>query len=84
MENILRTDCVVVAKDDGMSIQQIESLRLEQTGDKLVLDLDASAENVGSKDLMATSDKAHALVSRKFRNFIKEPILQYMREERRQ
>jgi uncharacterized protein (TIGR04255 family) len=81
LENLIRTDCVAVAKSGEMVVQHIESLRLGQpAGDKIILDLDAAAENVPTENLMATADKAHELIAGEFHKFVKDPISQYMRE----
>lgn len=80
LERLSKADCIVVAKDDNIQIQRLESLRFAPAGDVLVLDLDASTENIASSDVIATTDRLHELIEREFRSTIKEPILEYMRK----
>jgi uncharacterized protein (TIGR04255 family) len=80
LENLNQADCVAVAKSGDMQIQRMESLRFKTpSGDILVLDLDASAENIVSDKVVATTDKLHDLVANEFRDAVKEPVLEYMR-----
>jgi uncharacterized protein (TIGR04255 family) len=81
LENLSTANCIVVAKSGDMQIQHAESLRFATpNGDILVLDLDASAENIASDKVMTTTDKLHEMIAAEFRNVIKEPIVEYMRK----
>jgi uncharacterized protein (TIGR04255 family) len=81
LENLSIANCIVVAKSGDMQIQHAESLRFATpTGDILVLDLDASSENVAAERVLATADGLHNLIAVEFRTVIKEPIVEYMRK----
>jgi len=80
LENLSRADCIAVAKSGDMQIQHAESLRLATpTGDILVLDLDASTENIASDKVITTTDHLHGMIADEFQNVIKKPILDFMR-----
>jgi uncharacterized protein (TIGR04255 family) len=80
LENLSKADCVAVAKDGSMQIQRIEGLRFGPSSDLLVLDLDASTENIASGNVITTTDKLHELIEREFWNTIREPIVAHMRK----
>ena len=80
LERVLNMDCGVVANTHKCQIRHIESLRLNPNDDKLVLDLDASAENVPSENVMLCTDDLHEAISAEFKETVKEPILQFMRQ----
>jgi uncharacterized protein (TIGR04255 family) len=81
LENLSRAEGIVVAKDGDMQIQHVEALRFATpNGDVLVLDLDASTENIVSNKVIATTDRLHEMIAVEFRNVIKEPIVEYMRK----
>ena len=83
LENLSRADSIAVVKDGDMQIQHVESLRFATpTGDILVLDLDASTENIASDKILTTTDKLHDLIAIEFRKVIKEPIVEYMRKDK--
>jgi len=80
LENLVQTNCVAVVNSENMRIQHVELLPFATpAGDVMVLDLDASTENVPSDQVVATADKLHNLIAGEFRNVIKDPIVEYMR-----
>src|ERR1700683_4719515 len=80
LENLSQADCVAVVKSGDMQIQHLESLRFATpNGDVLALDLDASAQNIASDNLIVTTDKLHDLIAAEFVSVIKDPIVDYMR-----
>lgn len=84
LENLSQANCVAVAKTDEMQIQRMETLRFSTpSGDILVLDLDASAENIASDKVITTPDKLHDLVAKEFRDAIGRPVIEYMREKKK-
>jgi uncharacterized protein (TIGR04255 family) len=84
LESLSQANCVAVAKSGDMQIQRMESLQFKTpAGDILVLDLDASAENIASDKVITTTDKLHDLVATEFRDAVKRPIIDYMREKKK-
>jgi uncharacterized protein (TIGR04255 family) len=80
LENLSKADCIAVAKDGNMQIQRVESLRFGPTSNMLVLDFDASTENIASGEVIATTDKLHEMIEREFWQTVKDPIVAYMRK----
>jgi len=81
LENLSRAECIAVAKSGEMQIQHMEALRFATpTTDILVLDLDASTENVATENVLVTTDGLHDVIATEFRNVIKEPIVDFMRK----
>jgi uncharacterized protein (TIGR04255 family) len=72
-------DLVVVVDRGSAKLRYAESLRTDQEKPVLVLDFDASAENVDAKDVLATADTLHDVVSAEFYDTAGEGLLQFMR-----
>jgi len=71
-----------VIKRDKYFLIYAESL--QQKGDeyKLILDFDAYAENIDSKDYLTVTDDLHTIISDEYEKTIKDPVYEYMRETR--
>jgi uncharacterized protein (TIGR04255 family) len=82
LENLSRADCIAVINEGTMQIQHVEVLRFAPPpiGDKLLLDMDASTENIAPDKVLATADGLHDMISSEFFKVIKEPILEFMRK----
>jgi uncharacterized protein (TIGR04255 family) len=80
LENVVNVDCAVVANAKECQFRHGESLRLGPKDGQLILDLDASAENVPSEQVMARTDILHETISAEFKHTVKEPILDFMRK----
>jgi uncharacterized protein (TIGR04255 family) len=80
LERVVNMDCAVVANTEQCQIRHMESLRLSEQNDVLLLDLDASMENVPAETVMTGIDVLHEAISTEFKDTIKEPIFQFMRK----
>jgi uncharacterized protein (TIGR04255 family) len=96
LENLSVANCIAVARRGNGQIQHAESLRFAQppvaghgqiviaqplVSYALILDLDASCENVAAERVLTTADELHEMIAAEFREVIKEPILDFMRKE---
>lgn len=94
LENLSVANSIAVARTGERQIQHAESLRFAQPimvgnvavaqpliSDALILDLDASSENVMADRVMATADDLHSLIDREFLSVIKQPIIDHMRKD---
>jgi uncharacterized protein (TIGR04255 family) len=79
LEHVVNADCVVLANTGTCQIRHMESLQLTPAGDKLIIDLDAAAENVPSEHVMDSADNLHETVSDEFNTTIKGPVVDFMR-----
>jgi uncharacterized protein (TIGR04255 family) len=82
LENLSVGNCVMVAKSGAIQLHHAESLRFAAppTGDALILDLDASSENVAVEKVLETVDGLHDAIATEFKRVIKEPIVEFMRK----
>lgn len=79
LNRLANADCIVVAKFERCQMRHIESLRLVENKDHLVLDLDAWMENVPVDRIVESADVLHEVIAEEFRHAIKEPIVKFMR-----
>lgn len=80
LDRLANADCIVVAKFERCQIRHMESLRLVEKNDQLVLDLDAWMENVPADNVVPSADVLHDVISGEFKAAIKDPILEFMRK----
>jgi uncharacterized protein (TIGR04255 family) len=80
LEQVANADCIVVVNAEHGQMRHIESLRLAEKNDHLVLDLDAWLENIPAEKVMESADELHEIIAAEFRVTIKEPILEFMRK----
>jgi len=50
--------------------------------DALILDLDASSENVAAERVLTTTDELHQMIAAEFETVIKAPIIEHMRKKK--
>lgn len=62
------------------NLRYIESFKKIGKKYQFILDFDASAENISSKNYLRTTDKLHEIVNNEYSVTIKEPLKKYMRE----
>ena|SRR5271157_3587790 len=79
LENAVGMDCVVLVNTENCQLRHLESLKMNGDRGQLVIDLDASVENVPSEELLGRTDHLHEKISKEFRETIKEPIVEFMR-----
>lgn len=68
----------------GYFLRYIESLKKKEKGFALILDFDGFAKSVAAEDYLKVTDELHTLISDEYEASIKEPLLKFMREERRE
>lgn len=73
----------VVARGENRRLQYIEQLQppdaTARTAAKLVLDFDASAENLKPDEVLTVTDELHAIIRSDFEATIKQPVIDWMR-----
>jgi hypothetical protein len=72
---------VVKVKDVGLRFGEV--FRINKDAATLVLDFDAFKERVASSDYLKITDELHTVVSDAFEASIKEPVIDYMRQNRK-
>jgi uncharacterized protein (TIGR04255 family) len=63
-------------------LRYMETIVTSSTGQHVVLDFDASSENVPSATVLAVADELHQIIRSEFEATIKEPVLAHMRTPR--
>ncbi len=71
---------VTIVQRDPHKLRYKESFKGNPGEQKLILDFDAWAENINSTELLKVADELHDILWREFRDTVKEPVLEYMRE----
>lgn len=67
-------------RKENCNLRYIESFRKSGKKYQFILDFDASAEKISSKNYLRTTDKLHEIVNNEYGITIKEPLKRYMRE----
>ena len=77
------TTRVVTAVGTNRRLQYIERLQPpDSEGEaRLILDFDASAENLKPDEIMGVTDELHAVIRTAFESTIKEPVVEWMRAQ---
>ncbi len=61
------------------SIRYVEAIIRKDDKNLLLIDMDAFAEIVPAAEILATTDRLHALVRKEFEATVKQPVIDYMR-----
>lgn len=83
LEQINEMNFVNNCKLGNRNLQYIEVIRVVDQTAVFFIDIDASAGNVPAESLVDELDKLHELIESQFEATIKEPLKQYMREEKK-
>jgi len=67
-------------RKENYNLRYIESFKKKGKKYQFILDFDASAEKISSKNYLKTTDKLHEIVNNEYGITIKEPLKKYMRE----
>lgn len=75
---------VVTSRGENRRLQYVEHLQPpDPAGDakeaKLILDFDASAENLKPDDILVVADELHGIIRAEFEATIKQPVIDWMR-----
>lgn len=85
LSDALELDFKACVKKGEYYMRYVESLQ-QSPGQKspdayvLILDFDGFANNIDSKDYLATTDKLHKIILSEYRRTIKEPLIEYMQK----
>jgi len=71
-----------VSKRGNYHLIYMESLRKLKDEYKLILDFDGFATNIPSEECLRVTDELHRLISEEYERTIKEPVYEFMRQER--
>lgn len=82
MADAQEMDFRTVVKKNDFNLTYMESLRKIEDGYKLILDFDGFANDVRSEDYLRVTDELHRIILEEFERTVKEPVFEYMRQER--
>lgn len=71
-----------VTKRGEFNLIYMESLQKRKDKYVLILDFDGFAENIKSEDCLTVTDKLHSIILKEFESSIKEPVYEFMRQQR--
>ena len=80
LEDATAMDYKVVIGRGRHKLRYIESLQGEGEDRRLILDFDAWSEKIQPSTTLGITGELHDIISREFRETIKEPIVKYMRK----
>jgi len=72
-----------VVKKGDFYLMYMEKLQKREEEYKLILDFDGFAKNISSEDCLKVTDKLHTIISEEYEKTIKEPVYEYMRQEKK-
>ncbi|KKL96618.1 hypothetical protein LCGC14_1842710, partial [marine sediment metagenome] len=80
IEDAINMSTAVIVRRGDMTLRYAEELK-QQEDDQwmLLLDFDASKENIEPKDCLTVTDDLHVLIADEFKRTAQEPFEQYMR-----
>lgn len=68
-------------REDKYMFRFSEHYRVNEGQRKLVLDIDASAENIHSGDFLEVTDRLHSIIHAEYEGYIREPVREIMRRK---
>lgn len=71
-----------VSKKGDFNLTYMETLQKRADEYKLILDFDGFAKDIPSGDCLRVTDELHQIISEEYERTIKEPVYEYMRQER--
>jgi len=72
-----------VVKRGNFHLIYMETLQKRGEEYKLILDFDGFAKDISSEDCLRVTDELHRIISEEYEKTIKEPVYEYMRQERK-
>jgi len=79
LEEAAVMDFQTLVKRDEYNLFYCEFLQTDNEGHKLILDMDAFAENIDSENYIDVIDELHKILNEEFEKTIKKPLYEHMR-----
>ncbi|VUT28204.1 MAG: hypothetical protein SYNGOMJ08_00767 [Candidatus Syntrophoarchaeum sp. GoM_oil] len=80
LTDVTEMDFKTVIRKGKYNLRYVESLQKIEDDYKLILDFDGFAENIDSGDYLTVTDDLHTIISDGFKETIREPVYECMRE----